>query len=294
MDGAFRIGLAGQLFDNTATVEPNTPADTNGDTNARSRIDLAIRASGFNVADMINFDLFYKVTGGDPTLPGKADDDKEADGKGKWRNSFGIYVGLGNLVDGLGIGIGYSASVLVQEATMGADKATKNLHPFYNGIDLRFQFTGVDKLRVTFNNNFSFAATKGLKAEDGTFAPMITIPGAPTFADKGKESWFAMHNALALRYAVTEKVFGNFEISNRAGWYSQNNDEKKYADVITDQLGITLFATYVFSPNITMESGLAMEVRHTTSKKIDSDPDRKEQKYGQFRFGIPVRFRFAW
>lgn len=277
-----------------------------------SKIALGARVSGTKIADMVDFDLTYMITGGDPTLKSKgfmawdgadtfntgADgkagtaDDKltavgnykwqtrsdKANGDGKWRNSFGIYAGLGNIIDNLGIGVGYTGSVVVQEDS----DDVKNINPFFSGIDLRFRFTGVDKLTITLNNNFSFAATTGAKDTNTTGA--IGIP----VGEKDKDGYFAMHNALDVAYKVTDALTASFVLGNRAAWYEYTPDSGDKYKMVMDQLNIILFASYQFNANVQFESGIMMDLIHFT---VD---DGDTFKGGEFRFGIPIRVKFTW
>ena len=288
----FTVSLAGALGSPNTNNFNDQLLDTAAD-EAESKIGLMARVSGDKVADKINFDVTYMVYGGDSTLKtdpfynaGSLDYgySEEVDGAGYWQHSVGVYAGL-SIIQNLGIAVGYTGRFRVQEDYKdGNDDIREEWHPLYNGIDLRFRFTGVDKLTITFNNNFSFARVQGSDSKD-----MVSMFGGPMVTKDHRESWFGMFNVLAAAFKATDALTIEFNASNRAGWLEYKTDNNDKYRTTMDHLNLALFASYNFNPNVQLESGLMMDIQHFT---YDDDDDK--YKAGTLRFGIPVRFKVQW
>jgi hypothetical protein len=263
-----------------------------------SRGNAAIRVSGAKIADIVTFDLIYKIIGGDPDTDknepdpakGKQGTGPEPDGKGVWHNSFGIYANV-FVVDGLGIGIGYSGYVKAQEDNEINDDTFKYSNPFYSGIDLRFTFTGIDKLSLTFNNNLSFTAATGKDPDDDVVVTGVT----GQLGEDQKDSYFGMYNGLALGYKLSDALTARAEIGNRMASVTYDDDGKKY-DSLYDTLRIALSAAYLLNTHVGLEGGLAFQIAHNTLKDDQKVyyGDSKETKYGTFTFGIPLRLHVVF
>jgi hypothetical protein len=262
-----------------------------------SKGNAAIRVSGSKIADIVTFDLIYKIIGGDQDTDKNEEDlpkqgsGPEPDGEGTWHNSFGVYANIA-ILDGLGIGIGYSGYVKVDEDEEVGDDTNKYTNPFYSGIDLRFAFTGIDKLTATLNNNISFTGNTGKDPADNQIVNGVF--GA--LGEDQKDSYFGMYNALGLNYKLSDALTARAEFANRFGSYTFDNDGDK-DEYLYDKLRIVLSAAYSANAHVGLEAGLAFQIEHATLKVPDDSAtlyNEKEFKGGDFTFGIPLRLHVVF
>jgi hypothetical protein len=262
----------------------------------------AFRVSGSGIADIVDFDVIYKLSGGDPSTDDKIKDvtgtnNAQPDGRGSWQHSFGLYANLG-IIDGLGIGVGYSGTVRAEEdKKVSASETVRYIYPLLNGIDLRFKLSMIEKLTVTFNNNISFSA---ISNDDDQLTDRQSIgsmqgSGNP-FGNTGtrdkeiKDSYLALYNALGVSYAITDAVKANLTLGNKLNTYNLTNNMdagKEYQVNMTgDTFTATASALYSLTSNVKLEAGLAFLVNGTTVEITD----QTTTETGSFTFGIPIRF----
>jgi hypothetical protein len=252
----------------------------------------AFRVSAKGIADIVDFDVIYKLRSVDPTTDTNLTSPKQPDGKGIWEHAFGLYANL-NIIDGLGIGLGYSGSVRAQETdTNAGDIRTE--YPYLNGIDLRFKLSMIEKLTVTFNNNISFSAvTNDDDLKTDKYGVLYTTAGFTNSGTRDKEykdSYLALYNHLALSYAITDALSANVSIGNKLLAYNSTDDHDEtkqiVTDITTDEFMGTAYAAYSFTRNVSMQAGLAFKVTGNTWKQTD----QTAMEDGLFTFGIPIRF----
>lgn len=239
------IGLSGGLVGDTTL--PGNPSLSYSQGHA------GIRVSGVDIGDIVTFDVIYKISGGDPDNNDGDDGSDEPDGQGLWDNTFGLIANIA-AVENLGIGIGYSAFFKVREET----DLVEFTYPLFSGIDLRFAFTGVENLSVTFNNNITFAGATGDK--DGG---KIGVHGGGGLPEDDKDSYFGMYNALALSYQLAEGLAVRAEIGNQLGSYTYDNDGDKHVST-ADEFRVVLSAAYTLTSHVGLEGGLAFHIDNTT------------------------------
>jgi hypothetical protein len=249
----------------------STAAFTNPQASA-DKIGAALRVSGDKIADLITFDLIYKIKGEDR-------DNQTRGSGGSWNNNFGIYAGLG--LGDIGIGFGFSGGVKIDEADVDSvnNKKVDVVNPFYAGIDLRFQFTGIDKLTLTFNNNITFSGVKGSNDK------YVYFEGSGPIGDGVSVGWFALYNALGLNYALTERLTATLQLANVLG---SLKTEVSGGDVtITgDQFYVTASTAYAFNANVSFEAGVGLGIEGAETKPSSGS----STKNGTLYFGIPLRF----
>jgi hypothetical protein len=279
----FYISLASSVFQVSPSIGSNA---------SWSRGNAAIRVSGVNIADLLTFDVLYKVSGADPNTdknkpePPKQGAGPQPDGKGQWDNDLGIYANIKIPgVDGLGLGLGYSGYFHVSEDRKAGDDTVKISNPLFSGIDLRVKFTGIDKLTVTLNNQISFAGAKG---EDSETKENNGVAGKG-LGDKEKDSFFGLYNGLLVAYKFTDTFTGRAEVANRLGSYTYTNDSKetKYG---YDFLQFELGGAFGLTSHVGFEAGLALQIANNTLKR----PDVDEKSKGTFTFGIPLRMHIVF
>ncbi|GHT69755.1 hypothetical protein FACS1894110_19870 [Spirochaetia bacterium] len=295
-----------------------------------NKVNAGIRVSGVAIADALNFDLIYKIAGYDTDTDGTQF--PQPDHKGRYWNSFGAYLQL-TAVKGLGLSVGYSGLVLAEEKDTIGDTTTgkpawatvsqEYINPFRSGIDLRVSYTGIDKLTLGLNNNFSFAAVKYEDDGDPYNTTKVYRGLGGTIDGPGDEdSYFAMYNALVAKYKITDSLTGIFELGNRFGTYKYVNDTTPEAQfgvsvpantyaVTTEraheQLRIAVSAAYTINSFVTLEGGLAFDIDSTTIKYSSTQSGYTaptgfaaqtgtfaNNQTGFFAFSVPLRLKVAF
>ncbi|MDR2259119.1 MAG: hypothetical protein LBE14_08245, partial [Treponema sp.] len=273
----FTLGVSGGLTGDAARPKPEDL------TKSYSQGHAGLRVSGVDIADLVTFDIVYKVGGADEDTNDGDDGSDEPDGSGLWENTFAILANI-SAVENLGIGIGYSAFFKVQENFDNGTDTTKYTHPLYSGIDLRFAYTGVENLSVTFNNNLSFAAATGDK-DPGKIGVQDLARNVNTgLVDKTKDSYIGLYNALAVSYLLADGLTARGEIGNRLTSYTFDFDGDQ-SIWSSDNFRVVLSADYSLNSHVGFEGGLAFDITNNTY-----EPDQgKGTESGAFVFGIPLR-----
>lgn len=257
-------------------------------THSRFRANGGFRVSGNRIADTVTFDAIYRFRGGDPTTDDSGSENigtapdfgtNQPDGRGESVHSFGVYANL-FVVDNLGIGLGYTGLVRAYEDVSDSVSRTG---PYFNGIDLRFQFTGVDRFRFTLNNNISFSVVNG---DSGN--TVYGVLGSGNLNDNQSESWFALYNALGVDYSLTDALTLSAQLANGLGIYTQDDDGSE-TEIIRNRFIAALFASYAFTNNVTLQGGLRFDVNTAALSNSQSDVE-----LGRFGFAIPVRLRLVY
>ena len=259
-------------------------------TTSYNKVGFAARVSGEKIADMINFDAIYKLEGGDIDTEDK--NGSQPDGKGFWGHTFGLFANI-DIIENLGIGVGYSGFVRVQEKIGASDQTT--VLPYYNGIDLRFQFTGVDKLAITFNNNVSFSAVNG---DDNTTTTVLGPAGISSNLEKDRsEGYLGLYNALGAKYNISDALYATAEVGNllvTSNWTYKNDSVDQKREATTNNFRAFLGAGYSFDSHVLFESGLIFDFSNNVAKTSGIPGGDVDQNYGQFSFGIPLRLKIEF
>jgi hypothetical protein len=292
-------------------------------TQSYSAVGAGLRVSGDKIADLITFDAVYKIVGWDPDNDVKQTHDattgltttpnRQPDGAGRWDHSFGIFANLGLLNDTLGIGVGYSGYTRAQEDLKVNSNTYKYVYPYFNGIDLRFQFTGVDRLTVDFNNNISFSTITNDTSDKTILASLMPFQAGsgvnaekyigpyPVSRTNGElvkvtQGYFGMYNALGVKFGLTDQLSAIFNLGNKIGIFNytdgSNEADVRTYDFSVDQLIATLSVGYSFTSHVSLESGLAFQIDNYSYKTSESS--QKDLTWGQFTFGIPVYFKVSF
>jgi hypothetical protein len=257
---------------------------------AYNKVGFAARVSGEKIADMINFDAIYKLEGGDIDTEDKIG--SQPDGQGLWGHAFGLFANI-DIIENLGIGVGYSGYVRAQEKIGTPDQSTIN--PYYNGIDLRFQFTGVDKLAVTFNNNISFSVANGDDNTTTTINGPMGIGG--NLVKDQTESYLALYNALGAKYNVSDALYATVEVGNllvSSTWTFKNDTVDQKREASANNLRAFLGAGYSFDSHVLFESGLIFDFISAVGKTSGIPGGDIDENAGKFSFGIPLRLKIEF
>jgi len=300
----FIVSLAGDLG-NHSTIGTAVNINPSGgqadyDPFAFIRGNGGIRVSGENIKDMFNFDLTYKLRGGDQS----ANKDKYdlPNGEGRWMHSLGLYANILG-VENTGIALGYSAMFRTYEDYKGiiADMNNDNeasyfiKSPFWSGINLHLQYIGLQNLIITFNNNVSFASSVGEK--DKLNHPLeyarfgrnpAGIRTAYFFLEENeKNSWFALYNGLHVAYKLTNHLTASLMLQNTFSQIKKiNNEIIDFESAKTDHFSIAALISYTLG-NVLMEGGL---VFRNISNTWESDGAKANVSY----FSIPLRTRISF
>jgi len=187
-------------------------------------------------ADGITLDLFYSVMGKDKQTSYR-DPDTTVN---NWDNILGAYLGL-DMIQNVGVSLGYTMVFQKYEtggratwdALAGAldpntpypgySEAVKFKGPITSGVDIKLNYSGIDKVGLNFNNNLSFARAKGKGTpEDSAFDGgkgiltdyQIGFSGDPIYSGYS-ESWFLWDTALCADLKVLDGVALIFSVANR-------------------------------------------------------------------------------
>jgi hypothetical protein len=278
-----KVVLAGDM---SQVFTENTAGESYGKAN------VALRVSAEKIIDILTLDAIYKLSGSDPYTDDKVG--TQPDGAGRYNHNFGVFANV-DILDGLGIGVGYSGLISASEDRDNGTNTTKSLYPYYNGIDLRFNFTGIDKLTVTFNNNISFSAVTGdddsLTYDYGVLGTN-ELGGLTTIGAKRSDNYIALYNALGVNFALTDQLTVIAGAANRfySYLYKDTNSPEVARSNLSDNLRIAAGASYALGTHVTLEGGLAFDINHSTTTQTSQD----DSKAGTFTFAIPLHLKVVF
>ena len=289
----------------------------------QSRFGGGVRVSGEKLADMLDFDVSYMVRGGDRNrddfwVEGLNDGGRyQPDGSGRVSHVIGLALGLPSMVPNLGIAFGYTALFITYEDQESPDRDIPTITttgPFYSGIDLRLNYDIPSLLNITLNNNISFASAKepGWNEAYGDItARRANLFGGTNYLDRYEsQNWFALYNALAVRYRFSSMLSFHLEAIHRMGVFTRNNSDPDRGESVWDGWGenvkvknvlnATAYANFIYS-NFNFQAGLSLFCENdktTYGKYIGGHPSDYAPKPswsgGAVGFGIPVRLVFHW
>jgi len=289
----FSVQLGGDIgnnaFANTFIPKPNSHIAVNG----------GIRISGDRIANLISFDAIYKFRGGDIDTDDNAS--VQPDAKGLVAHNFGVYANL-HLLPILGIGVGYTGLVRAYEKMDIGDTTYDRVGPYFNGIDIRFQFTGINRLRLTMHNNISFAVVNGADPNNkmvyGVYGNSFAANGAgnivdntPTLGLDQSESWFGLYNAIGVNFRMTDALSLNADFGNRLGIITNTLNGDKDESLV-NSFAAALWAGYSVNNNVLLQGGVRFMVNSYTEKY--RDPDLNDLSGGTFTFAVPLRVRIIY
>jgi len=308
------------------TWDPNTPDPTA----SKSSINGSFMVNG-RLSDAIAFDLFYSIMGKDDDTFARPKDDgtlklgpiipndsgipyNGSPDVGQWGNTIGAYIGL-NIVQNLGLSLGYTANFDVYETTAflaAADVASNDwtkakprnyTAPFYSGVDLHVKFSGIDKIGLNFNNNFSFAGVKATKLEGDWDKAVLDFDGSifalGTGDDSNTRDWFHWNAELKASLSLVENLgltvhLGN-QLSVRSGEYKYTGGSDK--GTLTDnEFRVSVFADYgigAVNVGLGLDFGVKSHLVDTESTSGGSTTTTKSNADVTY-FGIPILFRVAF
>jgi hypothetical protein len=290
--------------------DPIGPFPYDGNPEGYRKVAAAARVDGSKIADLVSFSVIYKLYGGDFDTEDKrqvtATDPTQPNGDGFTAHSFGLFANL-DLLDSLGIGLAYSGFVVSREKNnnvAGVDGDATYRYPYYNGIDLHVNFTGVDKLTINFNNNISFSTIKGSDSTD-TITVGINKGSAiggqqgADYAGLGdsyrSQGYLSLYNALGVKYQISEPMYVNFQVANRLYSYTETwkAEKGRASEYIgkdgSDNFRVGLGAGYKLNDSVELSSGLVFDLASYTHNETNGGVNNFD--WGTFTFGIPIYFK---
>jgi len=332
-DAVYAVGatFGGNIRLALGSTLDNFQRGTNNPYASSSDVQAAFMLSGRDLGPL-TFDVFYAINGGDNNTVLR--------GTGKWENLLGAYIGLG-IVDNLGLSIGYTANFTKVETAEAQDPDPKvttrsivsyeSEYPIWSGVDIKINFTGIEKLGITFNNNVSFASVTGAGGQnfkdtriyglDGTVlegGKITTDLGVGGFTSTqdiktNTQNWFAYNAVLGVNYSLTDNLSVTFALMNLLGVYTTEYEDSTTTTApgstassktskittTTDELRAAISASYS-AGNVSFGLGFVLGL-HTDSveasieNKSGTTGDKKEGKssLSVVKFGIPIFFKVS-
>jgi len=272
---------------------------------------FGLRAEAAQIADMITLAATFKYAStalAKLTAPNNQNVIDEKTGS----HTFGFYANIKPVAD-LGITLGYSGLIYNWSNTMDTDFSSgdvrdqekhylsqykETMFPFYSGIDIRAQYTGIDRLTVTFNNNISFAnATgsddpnpRGIYSYTWAYRGQLNRDDGDNLAKDRSESYLGLYNALGLNFLINEKLAADFQLANQLGVFTL---KWEHDDIVSrsNNLGLYAGVTYkiVESERIhaSICGGVAANLSFNSYQHAEPGSSRVD-KAGIVEFGIPI------
>jgi hypothetical protein len=226
-------------------------------------------------------------------------------------HDFGLYVNLAPL-HGLGISAGFSGIVktwdnprydktLADPAAIGEGDDVV-LHylsayrsvafPFYSGFDLRVQYTGVDNLTLTCNNNLSFARSRGTDNRAEKFAKGWAYENQLNADEAGAadraERYLGLYNAIGARYQLTARLGFEADIANQLGFFTldwENGAVSSSTEMLGVYAGAAFFAVNSARIRASLRGGFCFRLNAYTYQDAISG---SIYRASYTEFGIPI------
>ena len=271
------------------------------------------RVSGNRIADMVTFDLVYRIKGAkedfgdmDPdgiyNAPNVVNPTRSRNGSGNFGHSIGLFAqpNLDSYVIGLNVILGYSAIFQTLENVGenwdgNGNEAYKRKAPFFSGIDLRASYSNIPMFLFTTQNNISFAGMKGSDNDEvwGLRPRFSDVAGvSPLLRDGESDSWFYLYNTLGAQYTVNEQVVITLGFANRFGLLTEKRDY--LGDIYTARRTTNWFSgelmTAYFYQRWSWELWGGIAFLHQYSTYTSNDERFNNVGSGRFVFAIPIRF----
>ena len=298
------------LFSFPLTVQLAADPGNNGGIGSESsytRIHGAFRISGEDIGGHINFDVIYRIAGGDPVT----DDDYDPvinpfgalqpDGAGFLTHNFGLYANVLNIA-GFGFGLGYSGYLKTFEGFREKDTGAiiPKTSPLFTGFDLRIQYAGIENLVITSYNNISYGKSDTASAE----RYVIGVTGIQ-LPNGSSQDWFALFNSFTVVWNLTERLVVSAQIANRYGIINTEisaTDTSSQIERSRKQCGGGAFAAYKFSW-CNLQIGFAFRRLIDSYSNTGSPPAGSTQRTingfrdasgGSFDIAIPIQLTFQF
>jgi len=261
--------------------------------------------SGFMISgrptDAISFDLFYAVKGSDKNTVVRGTHVVDpATGRvtftgGTWDNLLGAYVGL-SMIDNLGLSLGYTASFKVSEKAEQLDgdayKAYDVANPIWSGVDIKFKYSGINKMGITFNNNLSFSGAKGAERTNAGDKWINGLDGVLLGKDI-KQGWFAWTARGGVSYSLTDNLSLGLAFRNVLTVFTEENEDAKSKDQTTGNEFVGAIHADYHVGAVSFGLGLQLGLEGAA---INNKSEHRTVKGNQTTaiFAVPVFFKVAF
>ena len=278
---------------------------------AQHRVNFNMVIRGNNIASLFNFDLMYRVRGGDASIDDSWHEifggGNQPDGRGKYAHLLSLDFGFPSLIPYLGFSAGYVAYFHTYETMRPPPDAVdqtpvKTKSPLYSGITLNIRYTGVPGLRLILNNTVIFAHALQPETYVKSYS---TLGNRELFPDKS-DSWFALYNAIAAQYGLG-KVSAHLEAVHRMSISTTFDTRKSKGNSITDWdtdvriKNIMMVSPYMSLPLIggaSFQAGVTFYWENSkTTFRYNKTPDftgPQSWEGGAFAFAMPLRIVINW
>jgi hypothetical protein len=200
----------------------------------------------------------------------------------------------------LGIGFGYTGFIIAEEAKNGGSDGKTAIpisNPLFSGIDLHVNFTGVDNLNVTFNNNISFVGAKGLK-DNGVATKTDKIvngikgEGPTPDSDNYSETLIVYTGGINATYALTDNLSASLQVADSVYVLSDKGEDSVENSSTYNVFRLALSAEYKVG-FASFGGGLSLDMPSYTNKAKDS-AGTGTNTHSVTTFGIPLYFKVAF
>ncbi|MCL2879620.1 MAG: hypothetical protein FWF29_05175 [Treponema sp.] len=283
-------------------------------------VNFAVRAEGLRIMDLVSLAAVYKYRATHITKDIPHDTSGVSIDEHTANHAYGLYANVspftGGPLDGLGVSLGYSGlffswyntndftSIDVNK-TEGLDHDLSNHRevrfPLYHGIDLRFCYTGLENVTITFNNNLSMAKINGMSknerdkqlwSEGWAYGSFLNNPVNGVWPENRSESYFGIFNALGFRYQFSGGLIAEISAASQIGIFTLiwENDS---VQSVTNYLGFYLGASCpVFSMDSlrgSLRGGFSLRMANYSSQLISTGTP--VAKAGFYDIGIPLSLK---
>ncbi|MCL2043142.1 MAG: hypothetical protein FWG89_03285 [Treponema sp.] len=167
--------------------------------------------------------------------------------------------------------------------------------PFFNGIDLRMEYTGIERFVITFNNNITFARVNGYtEREDGE---PVLYRTSWTYEDRifnnpdRSERYTGLNNVLGFTFEATDALKLHVHVSNQFGIFNlvNNNDSERIAHSMVNCFGFYAGANFDMMVRESFKLGFRGGVSFANRTFNYQSPDNSERfKAGWIDLGFPI------
>ncbi|MCL2127494.1 MAG: hypothetical protein FWH38_04510 [Treponema sp.] len=204
--------------------------------------------------------------------------------------SIGLYGGLQKIpwLNSLRTGFGYTAYFRTRSANTGLSYS----YPLFNGVDLHFQYSGIRKTLLTFNNNFSFAFANASSADEARGIPLRYAGNIGDLLDSGdKNNYFTYTGMFGGAYMISNNLTGDLQLGFQAAStnIANGDDSVKEARI---RGAVYAGVVYRLDNHAAIRGGFAMK---TGLDKVSYSPDNPSAISGvSTEIGIPVAVKIVW
>jgi hypothetical protein len=217
----------------------------------------------------------------------------QPNGDGFLSHCFGVYANILR-VPRWNFALGYSGYLRTFEdlEIPGTGKIKTKSGPLFSGIDLRATYSGIQKTRITSQNNISFA-TSDKTTEDHTSIGVWHRDLALGHA----QSWFALYNALGIDYNLSNSYILSLQLGSRLGAVTTTVTPPSGSEytIKTQLLKLGAGGSIAYQVNSFLRFQGGINVLYINSTYTNTDPNpanaaaARDSSGGTLNISIPLR-----